>query len=120
MRFTIPAINNDYHDEDYLRVFGFPNMGKNIRVHRSVVFSKPNNVTIGDNVTISPYCVFGDGATTIEAGTMVPPFSYFAGTPEVAPIDAEKRIKELEDKLKAKDDAWVQAQKDAEKLKHVR
>ena len=63
MRFTIPAINNDYYDEDYLRVFGFKSLGKNIRVHRSVVFMKPANISIADDVTIMPYCVFGTGKT---------------------------------------------------------
>ncbi len=100
MRFTIPAINNDYYDEDYLRVFGFKSLGKNIRVHRSVVFMKPANVSIADDVTIMPYCVFGTGKTDVVSD--IDPFQYFEGKPEESPIDAEKRIKELEALLAAK------------------
>src|SRR5882724_5567449 len=101
MRFTIPAINNDYYDEDYLKVFGFHRMGKNVRVHRSVVFMKPSVVCIGDDVTIGPYCVFGDGATTVDDNASIVPFSYFPGTPETAPTADADRIKELEALLAA-------------------
>ncbi len=108
MRFTIPAINNDYYDEDYLRVFGFKSLGKNIRVHRSVVFMKPANVSIADDVTIMPYCVFGPGKTDVVID--VEPFFYSPGTTEESPVDAEKRIKELEALLEAKDRAGILAQ----------
>jgi acetyltransferase-like isoleucine patch superfamily enzyme len=96
MRFTIPALNNDYFDEDYLRVFGFPKMGKNVRIHRSVVFMNPSNVSIGHNVTILPYCVFGSGISSIGDGATVGPFHYEPGRDsEPAKADAD-RIKELE------------------------
>lgn len=96
MRFTIPALNNDYFDEDYLRVFGFPKMGKNVKVHRSVVFVNPGNISIGDNVTIMPYCVFGPGVSSIEDGATIGPFHYEPGKDgEQAKSDSE-RIKELE------------------------
>ncbi len=102
MRFTIPAINNDYYDEDYLRVFGFKSLGKNIKVHRSVVFMKPSSVTIGDNVTIGPYCVFGMGSADIVHDYVSAPFSYFGPGIIDEPIQSEAdRVKELEAKLAA-------------------
>jgi acyl-[acyl carrier protein]--UDP-N-acetylglucosamine O-acyltransferase len=79
MRFTIPALNNDYFDEDYLRVFGFPKMGKNVKVHRSVVFKIPAQVRIGDDVTIGPYCVFDEGKISIGNGVTIKPCCYFEG-----------------------------------------
>jgi acetyltransferase-like isoleucine patch superfamily enzyme len=79
MRFTIPALNNDYFDEDYLRVFGFPKMGKNVRVHRSVVFSVPAHVYIGDDVYIGPYCVFEEGRITIGDNVTIKAGCYFEG-----------------------------------------
>jgi acyl-[acyl carrier protein]--UDP-N-acetylglucosamine O-acyltransferase len=79
MRFTIPALNNEYYDEDYLRVFGFPRMGKNVRVHRSVVFKLPSNVSIGDDVTIGPFCVFDEGRIKIEDGVTIKAGCYFEG-----------------------------------------
>ena len=79
MRFTVPALNNEYYDEDYLRVFGFPKMGKNVKVHRSVVFKIPASVRIGDDVTIGPFCVFDEGRITIGNGVTVKPFCYFEG-----------------------------------------
>lgn len=99
MRFTIPAMNNDYFDEDYLRVFGFPNMGKNVKVHRSVVFMNPSNVSIGDNVTVLPYCVFGSGVSSIGDGATVGPFHYEPGREESE--TTSDRIKELEKELEA-------------------
>ena len=116
MRFTIPALNNDYFDEDYLRVFGFPKMGKNVKVHRSVVFKMPAHVYIGDDVTIGPYCVFDEGRITLGDNVTVKAGCYFEGhlfiqIGEVLapngvwigdPVDQEKaksdadRIKELE------------------------
>lgn len=105
MRFTIPALNNDYFDEDYLRVFNFKSMGKNVKAHRSVVFMDPSKVSIGDNVTIGPYCVFGAGETLIDEGAQVPPFSHFPGMESLPEPDAETRIKELEAELaRIKDD----------------
>ncbi len=98
MRLAPLSINNEYHDEDYFRVFGFPKMGKNVKVHRSVVFEKPGNVSIGDNVTIGPFCVFGSGTTVVEDGTVVDPFTYFAGEMVSEKADAD-RIKELEAEL---------------------
>ncbi len=112
MRFTIPAINNDYYDEDYLRVFGFKSLGKNIRVHRSVVFMKPSGISIGDNVNIGPYCVFGEGETEVQPNVTLAPFTYEEGYISPPKIETEARVKELE--------ALLQAKEDAEKLKHVR
>ncbi len=103
MRFTIPAINNDYYDEDYLRVFGFNTLGKNIRVHRSVVFMKPANVVIGSNVTIGPYCVFGVGQCVMLDNEVIEPFTYKGRglIDEPAKPEAD-RIKELEALLEEK------------------
>ncbi len=96
MRLAPLSINNEYHDEDYFRVFGFPKMGKNVKVHRSVVFAKPGNVSIGDNVTIGPFCVFGEGKTEIRDGAVIDPFTYLAGIPDADAKSAEDRVKELE------------------------
>lgn len=79
MRFTTPALNNDYLDEDYLRVFGFPKMGKNVKVHRSVVFKVPAHVSIGDNVTIGPFCVFDEGKISLGDDVTVKAGCYFEG-----------------------------------------
>jgi acetyltransferase-like isoleucine patch superfamily enzyme len=111
MRFTTPSINNDYYDEDYLKVFRFKTIGKNVKVHRSVVFMDPSKVSIGSNVEIRPYCVFGTGLTLIPDDMIIEPFGYFAGEVIQEKADAD-RIKELE--------ALLQAKEDAEKLKHVR
>lgn len=106
MRFTNPALNNDYFDEDYLRVFGFKAMGKNVKAHRSVVFMEPSKVTVGSNITIWPYCVFGKGTIDLPSDTDVEPFTYVPGTPdEAAPDVAQERIAELEAELaRLKDD----------------
>jgi acetyltransferase-like isoleucine patch superfamily enzyme len=85
MRFTIPALNNDYFDEDYLRVFGFPKMGRNVRVHRSVVFKVPSDVSIGDDVTIGPFCVFDEGRIKIGDGVIIKAGCYFEGRITIAP-----------------------------------
>ena len=79
MRFTIPALNNDYFDEDYLRVFGFPIMGKNVKVHRSVVFKNPAHVSIGNDVTIGPFCAFDEGRIKIRDGVTIKAGCYFEG-----------------------------------------
>ena len=100
MRFTIPAINNDYYDEDYLRVFGFKSLGKNIKVHRSVVFMKPANVTIGSNAIIGPYCVFGTSEAVVADDAMIEPFAYIGPSMVDEPVKADAdRIKELEAEL---------------------
>lgn len=105
MRLAPLHINNDYYDEDYLRVFGFKGLGKNIKVHRSVVFMDPSKVSIGSNVNIGPYCVFGNGLTIVLDDMIIGPFNYFAGEIIQEKADSD-RIKELEALLaaKAKDD----------------
>ena len=111
MRFTIPAINNDYYDEDYLRVFGFKSLGKNIRVHRSVVFMKPSVVTIGSDVTIGPFCVFGTSQCVLVDGRTIDPLSYMGQGMVDAPDKADAdRIRELEEELaKVKNDGRADA-----------
>lgn len=86
MRFTVPALNNEYYDEDYLRVFGFPKMGKNVKVHRSVVFKMPAHVSIGDDVTIGPFCVFDEGRITVGDNVTIKAGCYFEGRISI-PID---------------------------------
>ena len=108
MRFTTPALNNDYYDEDYLKAFNFKSIGKNVKVHRSVVFMKPASISIGSNVTIDPYCVYGEGTVTIEDGEHIYPFTYAPGdvTPSLPELTEEKlkRLAELEAMMKAKDE----------------
>jgi acetyltransferase-like isoleucine patch superfamily enzyme len=89
MRFTVPALNNDYFDEDYLRVFGFPKMGKNVKVHRSVVFKVPAHVRIGDNVTIGPFCVFDEGRIVIGNDVTIKSGCYFEGRISIPPDEPE-------------------------------
>jgi len=80
MRFTIPALNNDYFDEDYLKVFNFRSMGKNVKCHRSVVFKTPADVSIGDNVYIGPYCIFDEGKIDVASGSVLAGLQIFTGS----------------------------------------
>jgi acyl-[acyl carrier protein]--UDP-N-acetylglucosamine O-acyltransferase len=57
MRVLQPALNNEWYDDEYLKVFGFPKMGKNVKVHKTVVLPSPPSISIGSNVTINPFCV---------------------------------------------------------------
>lgn len=69
MRTVEPALNDGFFDEEYLRVFNFRHLGKNVRIHKTVCLPHPKNVSIGDNVEIGPYCVLT--ADNIEIGNNV-------------------------------------------------
>lgn len=112
MRAIDPNLNHGWYDETYLGAFGFDALGKNVKIHRTVMLPTAKGIAIGDNVTIGPYTVImaeivciGDGATigshcvldggevTILPAAIIPNMTSITGEPieEELPQPARRR-----------------------------
>lgn len=53
--------NADFFEQEQLEALGFRFLGSHVLIHRSVVLIRCENISIGNNVRIDPFCVISCG-----------------------------------------------------------